>query len=69
VIHEICSLTPGLSVRKKLDPSIPLPKIPGGKYYEEFLTLLSSLTSEDDAKRPDCDKVLTDPYITGHYRK
>ena len=56
-------------MRKKLDPSIPLPKIPGGKYYEEFLTLLSSLTSEDDAKRPDCDKVLTDPYITGHYRK
>ena len=68
VVHEICSLTPGFSLQKKLDPSLPLPKIPGGKYYEEFLALLSSLTTDEIEERADCDAIMNDTYILNHFR-
>lgn len=68
VIHEMCALTPGFSVRKKLDPQLPLPKIPGGKYYEEFLVLVAKLTTDNLEDRADCDEILADPYIMNYHR-
>ena len=68
VIHEVCSLTPGFSIQKKLDPSLPLPKIPGGRYYEEFLKLLSTLTTDNLVDRADCDAIMNDTYLLNHFR-
>jgi hypothetical protein len=36
VIHELCACDPGLSVWKQIDPNYILPKIPGGRFFEEF---------------------------------
>ena len=68
-INESEGVAPRRRSRLKVAaPVLPLPKIPGGRYYEEFLKLLSTLTTDNLVDRADCDAIMNDTYLLNHFR-